>query len=59
MTGPGDAKPVSTTPLDSSITPMIAALCFGARLFSKAMTRVSVDGALDEIPREGPVIIAA
>jgi 1-acyl-sn-glycerol-3-phosphate acyltransferase len=59
MTGPGDAKPVGTTPLDSSITPMIAALSFGARLFSRAMTRVSVDGALDEIPREGPVIIAA
>ena len=59
MTTPSEAKPVTSTPLDSSITPMIAALSFGARLFSQAMTRVSIEGAIDEIPREGPVIIAA
>ena len=59
MTDSPDTRPTGPTPLDSSITPMIAALSFGARLFSRAVTRVSVEGALDEIPREGPVIIAA
>lgn len=59
MTTPTETGRPDPTPLDSSITPMIAALSFGARLFSRAMTRVSVEGALDEIPREGPVIIAA
>ncbi len=51
----GDERP----PIDSSITPLIAVLTFGGRIFGRAMTRVGVEGALDEIPREGPVIIAA
>ncbi len=59
MTGSPDSRSTGPTPLDSSITPMIAALSLGARLFSRAITRVSVEGALDEIPRGGPVIIAA
>ena len=45
--------------IDSSITPLIAVLTFGGRLFGRGMTRVSIDGALDEIPREGPVIVTA
>ena len=52
----GTAEPA---PIDSSITPMIATLAFGARAFSRGLTRIGVEGALDEIPREGPVIIAA
>jgi 1-acyl-sn-glycerol-3-phosphate acyltransferase len=59
VTGSPDTSPTGPTPLESSITPLIAAVSFGARIFSRAMTRVSVEGALDEIPREGPVIIAA
>jgi len=59
VTTPTETGRPDPTPLDSSITPLIAALTFGARLFSRGMTRVSVEGALDEIPREGPVIIAA
>ena len=47
------------SPIDSSITPLIATLTFGGRLFGKAMTRIGVEGAIDEIPRDGPVIIAA
>ena len=54
-----EAKSVGPTPLDSSITPMIAVLSYGARLFTRAMTRLSIEGAVDEIPRAGPVIIAA
>lgn len=47
------------TPLDSSITPLISLLTFAGRVFGRAMTRVSIEGALDELPREGPLIIAA
>jgi 1-acyl-sn-glycerol-3-phosphate acyltransferase len=54
-----DAEDRGPAPIDSSITPLIALLTFGARLFARGMTRVSVEGALDEIPREGPVIITA
>ena len=47
------------TQIDSSITPMIATLAFGARIFGRGLTRISIEGAIDEIPRDGPVIIAA
>jgi len=46
-------------PLDGHLTPMITGLALGARLIARAVTRVRVEGALDEIPREGPVILAA
>lgn len=46
-------------PIDSSITPLISLLTFGGRVFGRAMSRVSIEGALDELPREGPLIIAA
>ena len=39
VTGRPIAKPVGPTPLDSSITPLIATLTFGGRLFGRAMTR--------------------
>lgn len=45
--------------IDSSITPLITLLTFGGRIFGRAMSRVSIEGALDEIPRDGPLIIAA
>lgn len=54
-----EAKTAGPAPIDSSITPLIAVLTFGGRLFGRGMTRVSVEGALDEIPREGPVIVTA
>lgn len=49
----------ATTPIDSSITPLISICTFGGRLFGRAMTRVAIEGAIDEIPREGPLIIAS
>ena len=58
MTAPEPASD-ERPPIDSSITPLIATLTFGGRTFGRAMTRVRVEGATDEIPREGPVIIAA
>jgi len=46
-------------PIDSSITPLIDLVTFSARLFSRAVSRISIEGALDAIPRDGPVILAA
>jgi 1-acyl-sn-glycerol-3-phosphate acyltransferase len=45
--------------LDSAVTPLISTLTFGGRLFARGMTRVRIEGAIDEIPRDGPLIIAA
>ena len=47
------------TRLDSTITPLTGAMAYGARVFTKALTRIHIEGAIDEIPRDGPVIIAA
>jgi len=46
-------------PIDSSITPLISVVAFGGRVFARAMSRISIEGAIDEIPRDGPLIIAA
>ncbi len=46
-------------PIESSITPLISFVTFGGRIFAQAMSRISLEGALDEIPRDGPLIIAA
>ena len=45
--------------LDGSITPLIALVAWFSRLVTSAITRVRVEGAITQIPREGPVIIAA
>jgi 1-acyl-sn-glycerol-3-phosphate acyltransferase len=45
--------------LDSSITPLIRLLTLGGRIFGRAVTRVSIEGALDDLPGDGPLIIAA
>lgn len=45
--------------IEGSITPLISAVCVAGRIFGRAVSRVSIGGALDEIPREGPLIIAA
>jgi 1-acyl-sn-glycerol-3-phosphate acyltransferase len=46
-------------PIDSSVTPLITLLAVGGRIFGRAMSRVSIEGELDEIPLDGPLIIAA
>ena len=57
MTG---GRPMSDQePIESSITPLISIVTFGGRIFARAMSRISIEGALDEIPRDGPLIIAA
>jgi 1-acyl-sn-glycerol-3-phosphate acyltransferase len=51
--------PAAPAPLESSITPLIATVAFGARIFARGMSRIHIEGDLAAIPREGPVIIAA
>jgi len=53
------ANPTPRPALDSSITPLVRLLTLGGRVFGRAMTRVSVEGALDDLPRQGPLIIAS
>jgi 1-acyl-sn-glycerol-3-phosphate acyltransferase len=55
------AKPVIDEEelLEGRITPLIRTVAFGARLISRTVTRVRVEGDLSAIPREGPVILAA
>lgn len=53
------SPPPAHAPIDSSITLLLRALTFVGRIFGRSMTRVSIEGALDDIPREGPLIIAA
>jgi len=40
------------------LTPYISGVAFAARLVVQCLTRVRVEGAVDRIPREGPLIIA-
>lgn len=56
---PPTVSPPSLPPIDDSITPLIATLTFGGRIFGRAMSRITVEGAIDEIPHDGPVILAA
>ena len=51
--------PSAPSPIDGSVTPLIRAVAFVARIFARAVTRVHIEGALDQIPRDGAVIIAA
>jgi 1-acyl-sn-glycerol-3-phosphate acyltransferase len=45
--------------LENSVTPLIQAVALASRLISRSVTRVRVEGDLDAIPRDGPVILAA
>jgi 1-acyl-sn-glycerol-3-phosphate acyltransferase len=45
--------------IEGRATPFIRTVAFLARLVSQAVARVRVEGALDELPREGPLILAA
>jgi 1-acyl-sn-glycerol-3-phosphate acyltransferase len=65
MTTPAKARPSAKPTIDEEqllegrISPLIALVAFGARLVSRAVTRVRVEGDLSAIPREGPIILAA
>ncbi len=48
-----------TTRLESSVTPLIRTAALGGRVVARALTGVRLEGAVDAIPRTGPVILAA
>jgi 1-acyl-sn-glycerol-3-phosphate acyltransferase len=52
-------KPTDEVPIESSITPLLLVVTFAGRIFARAVTRVRIEGAVDELPKEGPVILAA
>jgi 1-acyl-sn-glycerol-3-phosphate acyltransferase len=54
-----DERPKPETPVREEIAPWMAALAGAVRLGLKGLTRVRLEGEVDEIPRTGPVIIAA
>jgi 1-acyl-sn-glycerol-3-phosphate acyltransferase len=41
------------------LTPLITGTALGARTLARCVTRVHVDGAIDAIPRDGPLILAS
>ena len=45
--------------LRGDLTPLISGSALGARFVARGFTRVRVEGAIDAIPREGPVILAS
>lgn len=45
--------------IEGRLTPYVRAIAFLGRVAARAVTRVRVEGALDEIPRDGPLILAA
>ncbi len=46
-------------PIVDEITPWMSALAAISRVGLSGLTRVRVEGSIDQIPREGPVIVAA
>jgi 1-acyl-sn-glycerol-3-phosphate acyltransferase len=54
-----DDRPKPVTPVRDDVAPWMAALAGAVRLGLKGLTRVRLEGAVDEIPHTGPVIIAA
>jgi 1-acyl-sn-glycerol-3-phosphate acyltransferase len=49
----------SSRPIPDDIRPWMGALAGAFRVGLKGLTRVRIEGAVDEIPRTGPVIVAA
>lgn len=58
MTEPHAERP-RAEPLPDHITPYIRFVAFFARTVMRCLTRVTVEGAFDRIPRDGPLIIAS
>ena len=48
-----------TAPIRDDIAPWMAALALAFRVGLKGITRIRIEGAVDQIPRTGPVIVAA
>ena len=52
-------KPKPVTPIVDDLPAWILGMSAGMRAILAGLTRVRIEGAVDRIPREGPVIIAA
>lgn len=52
-------EPLPITPLTDEITPWIRGLALLTRIGLSGLTRIRIEGAIDAIPREGPLILAA
>jgi CMP/dCMP kinase len=46
-------------PIEGHLTPLIRVVAWGARIASRSVARLRIEGAIDEIPRKGPVILVA
>jgi 1-acyl-sn-glycerol-3-phosphate acyltransferase len=56
----GDARAAAdAVPIREDIAPWMAALATAFRVGLAGLTRVRIEGAVDQIPRSGPVIVAA
>jgi 1-acyl-sn-glycerol-3-phosphate acyltransferase len=59
QTTSGQGRGAEPAPIVDEIAPWMAALATVTRAGLAGLTRVRVDGAIDEIPRTGPMIVAA
>ena len=51
--------PPDPPPLDGSFSQFLRILTFGGRFALSAITRVSIEGSMTDVPKEGPLIIVA
>jgi 1-acyl-sn-glycerol-3-phosphate acyltransferase len=54
-----ERRPLPLTPIVEDLVPWMTAAAAGMRGLVAGLTRVRIEGAVDEIPRQGPVIIAS
>jgi 1-acyl-sn-glycerol-3-phosphate acyltransferase len=59
MTNPATSAAAAPEPIEDSISLLVSALTTGGRVFARALSRISLEGAIDELPTEGPLILAA
>jgi 1-acyl-sn-glycerol-3-phosphate acyltransferase len=55
---PAGAQLQAEPPMPDNLTPLITGCALLARTVMRCLTRVRIDGAIDRIPRTGPLIIA-
>ena len=50
---------LEAAPIEDTITPLIRLVAWGSRVVARSVVRLRIEGSMDAIPREGPVILAA
>ena len=51
--------PGADPPIEGSVTPLIRFIAWGGRVVGSSVARLRIEGAIDDIPRTGPVILVA